>query len=129
MAKEIRICNYSIKDYFVSLYEVTAKQLELLDSLIKAYDDSMLKAEAPKKKYVQISSKELEDLPDILDVVLPQRNISSTPESFRKKVLHTELVATGGSMAICLMIFCVRSLSFLIRKLFTFNKNRFCLQS
>ena len=50
MAKEIRICNYSIKDYFVSLYEVTAKQLELLDSLIKAYDDSMLKAEAPQKE-------------------------------------------------------------------------------
>lgn len=50
MAKEIRICQYSIKDYFVSLYEVTAKQLELLDSLIKAYDDSMLKAEAPQKE-------------------------------------------------------------------------------
>ena len=49
MAKEIRLCKYSIKDYLVSLYDVTAKQLEILESLIQVYDDSMLKAEAPQK--------------------------------------------------------------------------------
>ena len=40
MGKEIFIRKKSMKDYLVSLHEMTIKQAELLESLIREYDDS-----------------------------------------------------------------------------------------
>lgn len=40
MGKEILIRKKSMKDYLISLHEMTIKQAELLGALIKEYDDS-----------------------------------------------------------------------------------------
>ena len=40
MGKEIFIRKKSMKDYLVSLHEMTIKQAELIESLIREYDDS-----------------------------------------------------------------------------------------
>ena len=40
MAKEILIRKKSVKDYLIALHETTIKQAELLEALIKEYDES-----------------------------------------------------------------------------------------
>lgn len=112
MAKEIRICKYSIKDYLKSLYDVTAKQLEILESLIQVYDDSMLKAEAPQKDICLNLVKGLRGLAKHIGCSPATAQHIVNSGELQKKALHTEPVASGGSIAICLMIFFVRSLNY-----------------